>query len=226
MIELHNVSFAYNGKAILQDLSLTVSKGDFTVLVGATGSGKTTLLQLLIGELIPDSGTIAVGNTRIDSLSRSRVAHYRRSVGFVFDEIALLEERNVEENVALPLEIDGKLKKNAIRERVHMHLEAVNLSDKARSFPRELSYGEAQRASIARALITEPLVLVADCPTAQLDRASSREIISILANENIRGMTVLLAITELQNRELLPRNAVFYRLYDGDVHRFLPETGE
>lgn len=241
MIELRHIRFAYNGREIFHDLSLLIDKGSFAVLAGETGSGKTTLTQMLIGEQQPDRGEILVGNRRIDTLTKSELARYRQSVGFVFEEIALLEERTVEENVALPLEIAGTYRKHAIREQVERQLEAAHLSDRAILLPRELSLGERQRAAIARALVTEPLVLVADCPASQLDAASSREILAILAAQNIRGMTVLLTMPEITNRDIFPRTTAYYRLHNGAIHSeagtvnsgrsleahdFLPETVE
>lgn len=226
MIELRNVSFAYNGKAILENVSLQVNKGDFAVLVGNTGTGKTTVIQLLTGELLPSSGEVLVGSTRVDRLSKSKLASYRRSIGIISEQIGLLEEKNVAENVALPLEITGKDGKDTIKENVAASLETVNLETKGTSSPKELSLGEYQRAAIARALITEPLVLIGDCPTQRLDRQSAVEVMFILAEQNVRGMTILLTMPELSDPSLFPQKTMFYRFDNGSVHRFLPETQE
>ena len=226
MIELRNVSFAYNGKAIFQNLSLEIDKGDFAVLVGNTGTGKTTVIQLLTGELLPTGGEIHVGPTRVDQLSKSKLASYRRSIGIISEEIGLLEEKNVAENVALPLEIAGKERKEMIEENVAASLETVNLQNKSTSTPKELSLGEYQRAAIARALITEPLLLIGDCPIQRLDRQSAVEIMSILTEQNVRGMTIFVTMPELSDPGLFPPKTVFYRFEQGSVHRFLPETKE
>ncbi len=225
MIELSNVYFSYNGRVIFNDFSLSIHKGEFAAIIGPTGSGKTTMIQLLLGELLPTKGTITVDTTRVDLLKKKQLATYRRSVGFVFEEIALLEEKTVRENVRLPLEIN-KMQSAAMDARVEEELIGVHLLDKAKSFPRELSLGEMQRTAIARALVSEPLVLVADVPTSQLDQSSSKEIVSILEDQNVRGMTVLLTMPDLSQRELLPKNTVIYVLRDGSVHPFLPETLE
>jgi len=226
VIELRNVSFAYNGKAIFEHVSLTVDKGDFAVLVGNTGTGKTTLLQLLIGELVPTAGEISVGETRVDRLNKKHLAGYRRSIGIISEELGLLDEKSVAENVALPLEIAGNYRTDMIGINVTAQLETVNLTNKADSLPKELSLGEYQRAAIARALVSEPLLLIADCPTARLDRNSSAETLSILSNQNIRGMTIFLTTSELIDRNLYPSKTTFYRLAEGTVHQFLPETQE
>ena len=224
MIELRNVSFAYNGRAIINDLSLSIGKGDFAVLAGSTGSGKSTLIQLLTGELIPSSGEIVVGNTRVDSLSKGQLADYRRSIGVISEEIGLLDEKTIAENVALPLEIAGKDRKATIAEKVQAQLASVNLSHETDSLPKELSLGEYQRAAIARALVTEPLILIADTPTLRLDQASATEIFAILTEQNIRGMTVLITVAEPLDRTIFPPKTLFYRLDATGVQQFLPET--
>jgi len=226
VIELRNVTFAFNGKAILQNVSFAVDKGDFAVLVGNTGSGKTTLIQLLIGELIPIGGEIYVGDTRVDQLTKKQLARYRRSIGIISEEIGLLGEKSVAENVAFPLDIVGRRHQVPVHASVRAQLEAVNLQTKANSAPKELSLGEYQRAAIARALISEPLILIADCPTVRLDPYASAEILSILDNQNVRGMTILLTMSELPDHRQFPPKTLFYRLDQGTVHRFLPETLE
>jgi cell division transport system ATP-binding protein len=226
VIELRNVSFAFNGKAILQDVSFTVDKGDFAVVVGNTGSGKTTLVQLLIGELIPSAGEIYVGQTQVDQLRKKQLAGYRRSIGIISEEVGLLDEKSVAENVALPLEIVGKRRLEPVHKSVTAQLETVNLQAKAKSAPKELSLGEYQRAAIARALISEPLILIADCPTVRLDPTASADILSILDNQNVRGMTIFLTMSELPDRRQFPSKTVFYRLLDGIMQPFLPETLE
>jgi cell division transport system ATP-binding protein len=226
VIELRNVSFDYDGKAILEHVSLRVDKGDFAVLVGDTGAGKTTLVQLLIGELLPKTGEIYVGSTRVDLLNKKHLARYRRSIGIISEEVELLDEKNVAENVALPLEIARKYSIETISKNVNTQLETVSLREKAGSAPKELSLGEYQRASIARALVAEPLILIADCPTARLDQRSAIETLSILADQNIRGMTVLLTASELPDRQLFPAKTLFFQLESNTVHRLLPETQE
>lgn len=170
---------------------LHIEKGSLTVILGPSGSGKTTLFKLLTGELRPDSGEITVSGVSVQSLGKKAIAKYRQSIGVVFQDVSLLEDRNVADQIALPLEIDG-LKKNVRVKRTNDVIERFLLQDLRDKYPRSLSMSERQRVSIARAVASEPLVLLADEPAAHLDSLSSIEIANLFMHEHLRGMTILI----------------------------------
>jgi cell division transport system ATP-binding protein len=226
MIAFRNVSYSSpdSGKPILNDVSFEIAKGEFAVISGDTGSGKTTILQLLTAELRPSSGEILVGSTELHSLKRNKIPDYRRRIGCVFQSIVLLQEKTASENIAFALEIHGKDSRDAIAKKVEEKLREVGLLEKANVYPRMLSHGEQRRISIARALVSEPLVLLADDITAQLDDASAEEVFAILRNEHIRGMTILITASNDRFFHLFPKSASHYQLTNGVVHRFMPES--
>ena len=224
MIAFHTVSYSTpdSGKQILNSISFEIGKGEFAVISGVTGSGKTTILQLLTAEIRSTSGEIIVGSTELHSLKRNHIPKYRRKIGCVFQNIALLQEKTAGENIAFALEIQGRDSRDEIAKKVEAKLREVGLLEKANIYPRMLSHGEQQRISIARALVTEPLVLIADDIAAQLDDASAEEIFSILRNEHIRGMTILITASNDRFFHLVPRSAMYYQLASGKVDEFLP----
>jgi cell division transport system ATP-binding protein len=226
MIEFRGVTYVPEKGAapLFSDLSFTVSKGEFCLITGKTGTGKSTILKLLTRELLPFSGEITIGGYSLSSLSRRKTAELRRSIGCVFQDIALLADKTASENVAFALEVQRKYSREKIAELVEKKLKEVGLLQKATAFPRELSLGERQRVSIARALITEPLVLLTDSATSQLDPESAKQIFAILKNENIRGMTILKMMNDTRFAGELPKNANWYELRGGTVAPFLPET--
>lgn len=190
---MHGVSLIYpNGVHALHDINLYVEKAEFAFLVGATGSGKSSLLRLINRDALPSSGSIFVDNHDITDLKRSQVPLLRRKIGMVFQDFKLLPQKTVYENVAYALEVTGTSRKEIVR-RVAKVLEIVNLTDRQRTFPAELSGGEQQRTSLARALVNSPLILMADEPTGNLDPDSSWEIMQLLLRVNARGTTVLVA---------------------------------
>jgi cell division transport system ATP-binding protein len=206
MISLSNVTFRHPNSRTesIAGFNLRVEKGEFAVLHGASGSGKTTVFNLLIAALKPDSGEIVVGPHEWGEGKRLNRPALRRSLGMVFEDFKLLDERTVAENIALPLELNKKLSALTIREEVRKTVERFGLKEIANQLPRELSMGERQRASIARAVITEPLVLLLDEPTAQLDFLAAREILDHLKREHLRGMTILLGTSDERIADLLP----------------------
>ena len=205
MIQLKNVVAGYRGgqQDILNGLTLSVEKGEFAVIESATGSGKSTLMRLLTGELDPSSGEIVVAGERLSDLSNRNVARYRRSIGMVFQDFKLLEDKTVEENVSFALEVLSKVGRYDMSTKVSAALDRVGLYSQKHCFPNALSMGEQQRVAIARAIVREPLVLLADEPTGQLDHEASRGILDILNTENLRGMTVLVTTSQ---RGLMPEN--------------------
>ena len=193
MVILDGVSKAYTTEAIgLDDVSLSIESGEFVFLVGPSGSGKSTFIRLLIKEFEPTAGTITVGGRNLQRLRRSRVPYLRRSIGCVFQDYKLLAGRTVYENVAYALQVIGENPRNT-RRKVPEILALVGLSDKADRFPNELSGGEQQRVSIARAFVNHPRLLIADEPTGNLDPETSIGIMQLLYRINRTGTTVIMA---------------------------------
>lgn len=176
----------------LEDVFLNVPRGDFVYLVGPTGSGKTTLLRILNRELLPTRGQALVGEYNLRKLRRTRVCHYRRAVGMVFQDYRLLEDRSALENVAFVLEAVGASRKEAI-DRAGEVLDCVGMWRRRFLFPRELSGGEQQRVSIARSIANDPLLLLCDEPTGNLDPQTAGEIMQLLLSINASGTTLLMA---------------------------------
>ena len=193
MIHFQDVSVRYeNGIWALNDLNLSVYKSDFVFVVGATGSGKSTLLRLIYRELLPARGRIVVEGEELTSLKSSQVPYFRRKLGIVFQDFKLLPQKNVWENVAYALRVIGANPRD-IRRRIGDVLSLVGLTHRCDSFPHQMSGGEQQRAAIARALINNPTILVADEPTGNLDPDTSWDIMQLLDQINVRGTTVLVA---------------------------------
>lgn len=193
MIKFVNVSKEYdNGVQALSNINLEIEKGEFVFLVGSSGAGKSTLTKLLLKEEKVSEGKIFLNNTDITHVPNRRVPYIRRNVGVVFQDFRLLPNKTVYENVAFAMEIVGAHPKE-IRRRVPMILSMVNLSRKADSFPDQLSGGEQQRVSIARSIVNNPPVLIADEPTGNLDPDTAWEIMKALVDINGRGTTILMA---------------------------------
>ncbi len=193
MIHLQGVSVVYpDGTRALSGIDLQVDRGEFAFLVGASGSGKSTLLHLVYRELTPSEGRVIVSGQDVASLPRARVPYLRRNVGVIFQDFRLLPDKNVWENVAFALDVLGASRKEKYR-KVPLALELVGLSEKEQSFPNELSGGEQQRVSIARALVNSPSILLADEPTGNLDPDISWEIMQLLTRIADRGTTILCA---------------------------------
>ncbi|MDQ4089998.1 MAG: cell division ATP-binding protein FtsE [Actinomycetota bacterium] len=193
MIRLRNVTKVYKGNVVaLRDLSLDIAKQEFVFLVGPTGSGKSTMLRLLTKEDRPDSGKIWVAGKDIGQLGSWKVPLLRRNLGCVFQDFKLLPNKTAYENVAFALEVIGR-PSHVIRQQVPAVLDLVGLSKKRDNFPHELSGGEQQRVSIARAFVNRPLILLADEPTGNLDPSTSVGIMRLLDRINRTGTTVVMA---------------------------------
>jgi cell division transport system ATP-binding protein len=193
MIKLENVSKVYKGDVVaLRDASADIAKGEFVFLVGPSGSGKSTMLRLLNKEENPDNGHIFVAGKNIGQLSHWKVPFLRRNIGCVFQDFKLLPNKTVFENVAFALEVIGR-PRHVVRAQVPAILELVGLAKKLDNFPHELSGGEQQRVSIARAFVNRPLILLADEPTGNLDPTTSVGIMRLLDRINRTGTTVLMA---------------------------------
>jgi len=193
MIKLDRVSKVYKDSVVALDgVNVDIQKGEFVFVVGPSGSGKSTLIRLLIREEEPTQGEIFVAGKNIASLSPWKVPYLRRNVGTVFQDFKLLPDKTVYENVAFALDVIGK-PKHVIKSRVPEILDLVGLGDKLQHYPDELSGGEQQRVSIARAFVNRPLILLADEPTGNLDPATSVDIMKLLDRINRTGTTVVMA---------------------------------
>ena len=193
MIKLEDVTKIYKGDVVaLRNATLEVTKGEFVFLVGASGSGKSTFLRLLTKEERPTDGRIYVAGKDIGDLSHWKVPYLRRNIGAVFQDFKLLSNKTVAENVAFALEVIGR-PRHVVQTQVPAILDLVGLGGKAGNFPHELSGGEQQRVSIARAFVNRPLILLADEPTGNLDPATSVGIMRLLDRINKTGTTVLMA---------------------------------
>jgi len=176
----------------LDDVSVEVEKGEFVFIVGPSGSGKSTFIRLLLKEEEPSSGSIYVAGKKLANLSSWKVPYLRRNIGTVFQDFKLLSDRTVFQNVAFALEVIGK-PKSVIDQRVPEILELVGIGDKLNAMPNELSGGEQQRVSIARAVVNRPLILLADEPTGNIDPATSQDIMKLLDRISRLGTTVVMA---------------------------------
>jgi cell division transport system ATP-binding protein len=212
MIEFQNVSYAYNKGYGVNNLNMSIEEGEFTFLIGPTGSGKTTLMRLIYFDLLPDTGLVKINGFLSNKLSARTISKARKSIGMVFQDYKLLGDRNLFENVALPLHVLG-FKGRDIPGRVEEALELVGLDGKEQHLPDELSGGEQQRACLARAIIKEPEIILADEPTGNLDPVASFELVRLLETIHETGTTILMAS---HNYNLIKgRGRPIYELKDG-----------
>ena len=207
MIQFDHVSKEFGASSVaLSDITVEIRDGEFVFLIGASGAGKSTFLRLILRDLLPTSGIIIVDDWDITKLPQSKIHLLRRKVGMVFQDFKLLIDRTIYENVALGLEILGKSKEETDV------LELVGLSNKKNSFPLQLSAGEMQRVSIARAIVGGPKILLADEPTGNLDPDTSWDIMQILREIHSLGTTVIVAthnaafVNEMKKRTITIKN--------------------
>ena len=193
MIEFNNVSKIYNNNVkALSNVSVKIDSGDFVFLVGPSGSGKSTFIKMLLKEIEPTMGSITVADKDLSEIKRNQIPYYRRKIGMVFQDFRLIPTLNVYENVAFAMRVVEASQKE-IRKRVPMVLSLVGLSHKYKMFPSELSGGEQQRVSLARAIVNNPSVLIADEPTGNLDPDTANEIMELLNDINKSGTTIVMA---------------------------------
>ncbi len=215
MIELHNVRLTFEGQDIFDRANLRISDGEFVYVIGETGIGKSSFLRMLYMDVLPTFGRVRVAGYDSSMITSRHIPHLRRSLGIVFQDYKLLDDRSVFDNVAFTLHVTG-VKKEAIEPKVHRVLAEVGLSSKTEARPRDLSGGEKQRVSIARALVNDPVMLLADEPTGNLDPVASREVVTIFDKVNKRGTCVVIAthdynlLTQRPGRVIKIQNKNFY----------------
>ncbi len=191
VISFENVTVRFDNRIIFRDLNFSLENGEFVYLIGATGSGKSSFLRLIYRDLLPVEGTVHVAGINVTTLKERKVPQLRRSIGIVFQDFQLLPDRNVYDNVAFALEVTGK-KRSFIKQRALEVLSMVGLSHRRYDLPEDLSGGEQQRVVIARALVNEPRLMLADEPTGNLDPEAAHSIMDIFRQINNRGMAVLM----------------------------------
>jgi cell division transport system ATP-binding protein len=216
VIEFRGVSKLYAGDVGLDRATFAIERGEFVFLVGSTGSGKSTVMRLLIKELEPTDGTIRVAGHDLAEIKRRRVPYFRRNVGVVFQDFKLLPNRTVYDNVAYALQVTGGTRRE-IRDKVPDILRLTGLSTKLHNLPHQLSGGEQQRVSIARAFVNHPPLLLADEPTGNLDPETSIDIMRLLYRINRTGTTVLVATHDQQMVDKMRRRVL--ELSEGQVVR-------
>jgi cell division transport system ATP-binding protein len=201
MITLHNVSKSYNKNQILRGINLRIEPGEFVSIVGQSGAGKTTMVKILIGEERVGTGQVAIGDWDITRISKKEIPYLRRQIGVIFQDFKLLPKKTLEENVSFALEVSGGTSAK-IKKVVPSVMKIVGLEDKRRRYPNEVSGGEQQRTAIARALVHQPKILLADEPTGNLDAINANEIIDLLLRINKFGTTVILVT---HNKDIVNR---------------------
>lgn len=207
MIEMEDVYKKYpNGVVAVSGISVRINQGEFVYVVGPSGAGKSTFIKMMYREEKPSKGTIMINGVNLGKLKESKIPHFRRQLGVVFQDFKLLPKLTVYENVAFALDVIEEQPK-CIKKRVMETLELVNLKHKARMLPTELSGGEQQRVSIARSIVNSPKVVIADEPTGNLDPDTSWEIMKIFEEINTRGTTILMAT---HNKEIV--NTIRHRV--------------
>jgi len=215
MITFDHVSRRYRERLALDSVSWHMAEGECVVFVGPSGAGKTTLLRLITHELAPSSGTVTVGTFRGPRLPRAKRALLRRTLGIIYEDFRLLNDRTVFENVALAVRITGRFADTEVVPRALYALKEVGLQQKPAAYPSELSAGEKQRAAIARAIVNRPAVVLADEPTGALEPASAKEIIGLLRRVHDEGAALLVVTTRLDVGEALGGRIL--RLHDGRI---------
>ncbi len=216
MIRFVNVykKYAKKSQYVLKNINLEIKEGEFVSIIGHSGAGKSTFLKMLIGEEKPDSGEIWIEDIRVDKIKPQYLPYLRRRIGVIFQDFKLLKSRTVFENISLAMEAAGATKEDAKRD-IPRLLELVGLSGKESKYPSELSGGEQQRVSIARALSHNPIILLADEPTGNLDKANTYEIITLLLKINNSGTTVILATHDQDVVDKLKKRVI--TLKDGEI---------
>lgn len=214
MIELNNVYVDYNGKSSVAGVSLTINPGEFVYLLGPSGAGKSTLLKLLYMDILPTRGEIKIGEFESKTLKKKEIPFLRRQLGIVFQDFRLLRDRSVYDNIAFALMVTDTHKLD-IPKKVMKVLAEVGLSNKKNRMPYELSGGEQQRVVIARALVNDPIVILADEPTGNLDPETSMEIMQLLTKINEKGTAIIMATHDHEIVKRIPKRII--RMIEGTL---------
>ena len=193
IISIKNLHISYKENVILKNINLNINKGDFIYLIGETGSGKSSLLKALYKGVDVSEGAIEVGEFNLNTIKKNNISYLRRELGIIFQDFQLLSDRNIYKNLDFVLQSTGWKDKNKIKNRIKEVLETVHLSNVEKKMPYELSGGEQQRVSIARALLNHPKIILADEPTGNLDPAKSKSIIETMKEINLNGTTIVIA---------------------------------
>ena len=217
MIKLEHVSKSYSaGIPALNDVSLNIEEGEFVFVVGDSGSGKSTLIKLLLKELEPTEGTITINGRKLNKIRRRQIPKFRRNIGVVFQDFRLLKDRNIYDNVAFAQKVIGESNRS-IKKNVPKLLSMVGLAAKYRSYPRQLSGGEQQRVSIARAVAKNPKILLCDEPTGALDYNTSKDILELIERVNQKYGNTVIMVTH--NDAIKDMADIVIRLRDGAVRK-------
>ena len=218
MLNFNHVDFQYYNQPVFTDLTLQMDQGEFIFLIGNSGVGKTTLLKMVYMDLLPDEGEVQFGEYSSETIREKDLPLLRRKIGVVFQDFQLLNDRNVYDNLAFVLQVTGTPRRQIKRKILHT-LSDVGLSHKQRNMPHQLSGGEKQRIAIARAIINEPILVLADEPTGNLDPETSEDILTILKKINSRGTSLIFAT---HNYELIRKfDAKIYKLENGKAVKVL-----
>lgn len=192
IIEIENATIFHHYKTILNNVSLKLNKGDFIYIIGKTGSGKSSLLKTLYSDIPLKMGKIIIDGDEINKIKKSQLPYLRRKIGIVFQDFQLFQDRNAYENIKFVMDSTGWIDKTKINDRINYLLEKVELANKLKNYPYELSGGEQQRLVIARALVNEPKLILADEPTGNLDPEIAENILKLLININNSGTTIIM----------------------------------
>ena len=210
MIRLYHVTKRFGDVTALHDVTVHVNKGEFRYVTGPSGAGKSTMLKLLYGAIRPTEGKMLISGTDVTKIPRRRLPYLRRNIGIVFQDFKLIPQRTIAENVSLALEVIGT-PRDSIRRRVSAVLSIVGLNGRENELPHTLSGGEQQRVAVARAIVNDPSILLADEPTGNLDGAMAIEVMEILQAINMRGTTVLLATHDSALMQRFPYPTLMFR---------------
>lgn len=223
MIKVENVTKVYpNGAEGVKDVSIHIEKGEFVFFIGSSGSGKSTLIKLLMKELNPTDGQIVINNINTTRMKRSKIPFLRRNLGIVFQDFRLLATKTVYENVAFAMQVIES-PSSQIRRNIPTVLSLVGLQDKAKAYPNQLSGGEQQRTALARAIVNNPPILIADEPTGNLDPDTAWDIMCLLEEINKRGTTVVVATHAKNIVDSMQKRVV--TLKDGHIIRDVRKGG-
>ena len=222
IVSFSNAKIIQSGKTILTDVSVDVPDGSFVFLIGRTGSGKSSLIKTIYGDLQLAGGLGSVGDYDLTRLKRKQIPALRRTLGVVFQDFKLLPDRNIEDNLKFVLKATGWKDKKEISQRIYEVLDMVGIKVNKKKFPFELSGGEQQRIAIARALLNDPKLIIADEPTGNLDPQTSKEIMELFKSLHQKGMTLLMATHDYQMIIKFPGK--IFKCEDGKVFEVIAKT--